>query len=284
MAEQPRQDSLALIVMGVALALVAALGLYLLFSIRSQPEPAPGQATESFVQKVREGVRKMVASFESKPAPPPKQQVQQPAPKPQPQQQIAKPQPQPQPQKEAPPATTLEAGRIWRYTVKVEPEVWKNVTLTYRTAQEAGGLAVRTEFQHAGGNSAFHLGYFAANHPTHTNTRFPGFFMYAAYLKQPIEIGQQVEFSWPWQGKPGGVKRYQGTVRQWGEVALASGKLRAAEIDGQLTYLDQGKVVARAQETFWYAPRVAQVVKIERQGVVPDESLNRITAELAEYR
>jgi hypothetical protein len=271
--------------MGVALALVAAIGLYLLFSIRSQP----ASEGASFSQQVREGARKMIAAFQPKPEParppPPKPQAQ--VAKPQPQAQLQpQPKPQAQPEKAAAPAVVapLEAGRSWRYAVKVEPEVWKNVVLTYRTAQEQGGLGVRTEFQHAGGKSAFHLGFFAANHPTHANTRFPGFFMYASYLKSPLAVGQAVEFSWPWQGKPGGTKRYQGTVRQWADVALPSGTLRAAEIDGQLSYIDQGKVVARAQETFWYAPRVAQVVKIERQGVVPDESLHRIVAELAEYR
>jgi hypothetical protein len=295
MDEKPRQDPLALIVVGVALALVAAIGLYLVYSIRSQPEPAtePAQKAESFAQKVREGMRKMVAAFESKPEPP---KPAAPAPRPQAQVQVAKPQPvQPQSQPQAqpskaaaqPPPGKLEAGHTFRYTVRVEPEVWKNVTLTYRTVDEAGGLGVRTEFQHAGGNSAFNLGTFAANHPSHGNTRFPGFFMYASYLVHPLQPGQKVSFGWPWQGgggKPGRIKRFEGQVMGWEEVELKAGKVRAFRIMGNLSYVEDGKVQARALETFWFAPAVAQIVKIEREGKVPDESSSRISAELAEYR
>ena len=291
MAEQPRQDPLALLVFGAALALAAALGLYLVYSIRSQPEPDPAQKTESFAQKVREAARKVIAEFEPKPAPPKPA-----APAPKPQAQVAKPQPappqpqqQPQPPKAAaqqPSPGMLEAGHTWRYTVRVEPEVWKNVTLTYRTVAEAGGLGVRTEFQHAGGNSAFNLGTFAANHPSHSNTRFPGFFMYAAYLTHPLQPGQKISFGWPWQGgngKPGRMKRFDGQVMGWDEVELKAGKVRALRIMGNLSYID-GSVQGRALETFWFAPAVAQIVKIEREGKVPDESVNRISAELAEYR
>lgn len=275
-----RQDPLALAVIGGAIALVVAIGLFLVFSIRSQPE---GAATESFPQQVRNAARKLVGelqkSVESPPPPPP-------APKPAPQPQ-AKPQPKPPAQVAAAQRgrIVLEPGRSWRYAVKVEPEAWKDVTLTYRTVQEGGAIAVRTDFRHAGGQSAFNLGVFAAGHPSHGNTRFPGFFMYAAYLDLPLQVGQKVSFGWHWQGKsPGSAKRFEGVVTALEDVQLAGGVLPAARIEGTLTYHEDGQFRGGARETIWYAPKVGQVVKILRDGRVPDESVARISAELVEYR
>lgn len=280
-----RQDPLALAVIGGAIALVAALGLYLVFSIRSQPE---GPATASFPQQVRDAARKLAGEVrkELEPAP-----VAQPQPRPQAQQ---RPQPKVQPQ--APASTpqagapqrgriVLQAGRSWRYSVRVEPEAWKDITLTYRTVQEGNALGVRTDFRHAGGQSAFNLGVFAPDHPSHASTRFPGFFMYAAYLDLPLQAGQKVSFGWPWQGKsPGSMKRFEGVVTGLENVQLAGGVLSAARVEGTLSYREDGQFRAGARETFWFAPQVGQVVKIERQGRVPDENLARISAELVEYR
>lgn len=278
MTEPPRrQDPLALAVIGGAIALVAAIGLYLVFSIRSQPD---GPATVSFSQQVRDAARRLVAEvrqeFES-PAPAQKSQPQ------------ARPAPRPAPQAKATDAQrgriVLHPGRSWRYRVTVEPEAWKDITLTYRTVQEGNALAVRTDFRHAGGQSAFNLGVFAPDHPSHANTRFPGFFMYAAYLDLPLQVGQRVAFGWHWQGKsPGSMKRFEGTVTELGEVKLPGGTLAAARVEGTLSYREDGQFRAGARETFWFSPQVGQVVRIERQGRVPDESLARIVAELVEYR
>ena len=41
---------------------------------------------------------------------------------------------------------------------------------------------------------------------------------------------------------------------------------------------------ARARETLWYVPKLAQVVKVVRDGRTPDEGSRRIVAELAEFR
>lgn len=280
-----RQDPLALAVIGGAIALVAAIGLYLVFSIRSQPE---GPATASFPQQVREAARKLAGEvhreFESsppvaKPQPRPQQ-------KPQPQPRAT---PQPAPQAKAPDAPrgriVLQAGRSWQYAVRVEPEAWKNITLTYRTVQEGNALGVQTDFRHAGGQSAFNLGVFAPGHPSHANTRFPGFFMYAAYLELPLQVGQKVAFGWHWQGKsPGSMKRFQGMVTAMEDVQLHAGALPAARIEGTLTYHEDGNFRGGARETFWFAPKVGQVVRILREGRVPDENLNRISAELVGYR
>lgn len=282
-----RQDPLALAVIGGAIALVAAIGLYLVFSIRSQPE---GPATASFPQQVRDAARRLAGEvrkeFESTPPvvkPAPKAQPQaRPAPQPQ-----AKPQPAPQ-AKAADPQRgriVLQAGRSWRYSVRVEPEAWKDITLTYRTVQEGNALGVRTDFRHAGGQSAFNLGVFAPGHPSHANTRFPGFFMYAAYLELPLQVGQKVAFGWHWQGKsPGSMKRFQGMVTTMEDVQLPGGVLAAARIEGTLTYHEDGQFRGGARETIWFAPKVGQVVRIVREGRVPDENLNRISAELVEYR
>jgi len=282
-----RQDPLALAVIGGAIALVAAIGLYLVFSIRSQPE---GPATASFPQQVREAARKLAGEvrreFES---PPP---VAKPQPQPRPQQKPqAQPQaaPQPAPKAKAPDAQrgriVLQAGRSWQYAVRVEPEAWKNITLTYRTVQEGNALGVQTDFRHAGGQSAFNLGVFAPGHPSHASTRFPGFFMYAAYLDLPLQVGQKVAFGWHWQGKsPGSMKRFQGMVTAMEDVQLPGGVLAAARIEGTLTYHEDGQFRGGARETFWFAPKVGQVVRILREGRVPDENLNRISAELVGYR
>ena len=67
---------------------------------------------------------------------------------------------------------------MWRYAVVVEPPTWRDATLTYRTQQENAGIGVLTDFAYAGGKMNFHLGNYAAGHPSHANTRFPGFFMH----------------------------------------------------------------------------------------------------------
>lgn len=285
MDEPPRrQDPLALIVLGGAVALVAAIGLFLVFSIRSQPE---GPATASFPQQVRDAASRIVAEVrrEFEPAPvakpqPPAQS--RPTQKPQATQQPA---PSAKAADEQRGRIVLQPGRTWRYGVKVEPEAWKDITLTYRTVPDGNALGVKTNFRHAGGQSEFNLGIFAANHPSHANTRFPGFFMYAAYLDLPLRVGQQVAFGWHWQGKSAGsMKRFQGVVAAMEDVQLPGGAMAAARIEGTLTYHEDGQFRGGARETIWFAPKVGQVVRILREGRVPDENLQRIAAELVEYR
>jgi hypothetical protein len=173
--------------------------------------------------------------------------------------------------------------------VKVEPEIWREVTLTYQSIGAENAIEVQTEFRHAGGTSKFRLGTFAPNHPSHVQVRFPGFFMHAAYLKLPLEQGTPVEWGWAWQlpdnrVRDGRLKRYRGVVAGWETVAVPAGRFRAARIDADLYYVDEGRIQASARETLWYAPDVRQFVKVVREGRTPDESGNRIVAELAEYR
>jgi hypothetical protein len=242
-------DPLALAFFGAALALLAGLLAYVFFF--KTPEPATPVRALDFLRD----------KFQKRPAA------------------------EVRPAVSAVPGSSVEAGRSWRYAVVVEPPVWRDITLTYRTRRERGSIGVLTDFVYAGGKMNFHLGTFAPNDSSHANTRFPGFFMYAAYLKQPLAVGQEISFGWHWQGKtPGSVKRFDGRVTGWEDLQLPAGRLSAARVEGTLSYLDDGQLRARPRETFWYAPAVAQIVKIVREGVSPDEGSRRIVAELAEYR
>jgi hypothetical protein len=265
--KQPRQlDPLALAFFGAAIALLAGLLLYV-FVFKSPEPTAPAPRTPGLLEELRG----FVAGLGEKP----------------PQKPVAKPAAKPAPVPISVPAgaAALEPGRVWRYAVTVEPPVWRDIILTYRTQREGTGIGVLTDFVHAGGKSNFHLGTFAAGHPSHENTRFPGYFMYAAYLNQPLAVGQAIAFGWHWQGKSAAsVKRFEGRVTGWEDLQLPAGNLKAAKIEGTLTYREDGQSRGGARETFWYAPKVSQIVKIVREGRTPDEGSSRIVAELAEFR
>lgn len=258
-----RHDRLALVVHGVALAAVVAIAVYLFFAVRAAP-PAPAAAPLD-----RDGIARafndLVASFRGAPK--------------------AKPAPV------ATPAGRLipEAGRTYRYEVKVEPPVWRDITLTYRTVQVGKALEVRGDFRHAEGGMAFNLGVLAPRHASHASVRFPGFFMHVAYLEFPLKQGQAVAWEWPWQlpdrkVRADRIKRYRGTVAGWENVGVPAGVYAAVRIDAQLEYVEAGRVQAAAKETLWIAPKIRQVVKVQREGRAPDEPAQRIVAELAEFK
>ncbi len=265
----PRQlDPLALAFFGAALALLAGLLAYVLFF--KTPAPASPARTFDFVEEVRRQVAGLAERFKDKPAP-------KPAPRP-----AAKPALSPP---VAAAGTSLEAGRTWRYGVVVEPPVWRDITLTYRTQREGENIGVLADFVHAGGKMNFNLGTFAAGHASHANTRFPGFFLHASYFPRTLKEGQRLSWGWPWQPvRAGRMKRYDATVARWENVQVPAGTYTAAVIEAELSYLDDGKVLARARETLWYVPKLSQVVKVLREGRTPDEASTRIVAELMEYR
>jgi hypothetical protein len=299
------QDPLALAVFAAALALLAGLVLYVIFGASRAPntasnEPAPATTAGSpFVERLKRELRGMAEEIRrdlpggggnpARPAPPPQE--------PQAPQAKARPQPAPPaaakgaPQaapKSAATATAralVQSGHVWKYTVQVQPPVWRNITLDYRTRAENGGTAVLTDFVHAGGKTNFHLGIFAPGHATHANTRFPGFFMHASYFPAQLAPGQALSWSWPWQGAGAGrIKRFDARVLRWENVQVPAGTFRALLMEVDLSYLEGGQVKGRAKETLWYAPSVAQVVKVVRDGRTPDEGLDQIVAELSEYR
>jgi hypothetical protein len=262
-----KQDPLALAVFGIALALLAGLLLYVFFF--RAPEPAPAAGTADFLEQARRQLAAVADRFQGKP-----ETKTSPAPS-------ARTAPSARPAA----ATGIEAGRTWRYAVIVEPPVWRDITLTYRTQSENTGIGVLTDFVHAGGKMNFHLGTFAAGHPSHANTRFPGFFMHPSYFSLPLQPGQKLSWGWAWQpAREGRMKRYEGRVVRVEDVTVPAGTYRAAVIEAELSYIEGGQVRARARETLWYAPAASQIVKVVREGRTPDEGSSRIVAELAEYR
>lgn len=269
MDEPPRnRDPVALAVFSIAILLLVGLVVYVALFLRPA-ELAPGQP--GVVEQVRRLAKDLERKPEIKPEP---RRAEVPAAIP--------------PPKSARPAVagaSLEAGHSWRYNVTVEPPVWRDITLTYRTQREGDSLGVLTDFLYAGGKMNFHLGTYAAGHPSHANTRFPGFFMYASYFQLPLLVGQRATWGWAWQPERNGrMKHYEGRVVRIEEVQVPAGTYSAAVIEAELQYIEAGKVQARARETIWYAPKLLQVVKVVRDGRTPDEGVERIVAELAEYR
>jgi hypothetical protein len=263
-----KQDPLALAFFGAALALLAALLLYV-FVVR-KPEPAQPAGAPGTLESLRKQVDGAVDKLRDKPV-----QVVPPAAK-----------------ADGPgwPVWAPPAGMTWVYRVTVEPAAWQDVVLEYHTVQQGGALVVQTDFRHSKGGMKFQLGTFARGHPSHANTRFPGFFMYTAYFGERIRLGQKIAWEWPWQLPGGGVKagrvkRYEGTVVESssnpGPVEPGTTLLK---IEGTLSYIDDGRVDARARETLWYSGKSGQLARIEREGRTPDESATRIVAQLVELR
>jgi hypothetical protein len=269
MQQEPprRHDPLALAVFGAALALLAGLLLYLF--VFKAPEAAPPSGTADFLEQARRQAAAVAERLQEKPEAERFQKIA---------------------ATKAPPArsaanASIEAGHTWRYAVVVEPPVWRDITLTYRTEREGAGIEVLTDFVHASGKMNFHLGTFAAGHPSHANTRFPGFFMHPSYFSLPLQPGQKLSWGWAWQpSREGRVKRYEGSVVRTEDVTVPAGTYHAAVIEAELTYIEGGQVRARARETLWYAPAASQIVKVVREGRTPDEGSSRIVAELADYR
>ena len=262
-----QKDPLALAVFGAALALLAGLLLYVVFFMT--PEPATTARAFDFAEVVRRQVAGLTEKFRDKPA--------------------EKPASRPAPKSGPPPVAAsgpgIEAGRTWRYAVVVEPPAWRDITLTYRTQREGAGIGVLTDFVHAGGKTNFHLGTYAAGHPSHANTRFPGFFMHASYFPATLKEGQKLAWGWPWQpAREGRMKWYEGKVARWQNIEVPAGAYTAAVIEADLLYIESGKVQARARETLWYVPELSQVVRVLREGRTPDEGSSRIVAELVEIR
>jgi hypothetical protein len=271
-----KQDPLALAFFAAALALLAGL-LFYVFFFRA-PEPAPSAGTAEFLEQARRQAAAVAERFQMKP------EIKAPPAAP------AKPAAAVRAASPAMPTrsaatSNLEAGHTWIYAVVVEPPAWRDITLTYRTHRESDGIGVLTDFVHAGGKMNFHLGIFAAGHPSHANTRFPGFFMHPSYFSLPLQPGQKLSWEWAWQpAREGRVKRYEGSVMRDEDVTVPAGTYRAAVIEAGLSYIEDGQVRARARETLWYAPAVSQIVKIVREGRTPDEGSSRIVAELSGYR
>jgi len=284
-----KQDPLALAFFGAALALLAGLLFYVL--VFKSPEPAlpprsarsPGVVEE--LQRVIAGIaERFRGGSREKSAPTPA---------------VAPPSAPVREQAKRPASgfdgwrasvNPLPAGITWTYRVSVEPPAWRDAVLIYRTVKQGTGVAVDTEFRHAQGNMQFRLGIFEAGHPSHANVRFPGFFMYPAYFRGQLQIGQKVAWEWPWQlpdsgTRPKRIKRYEGVATQIVPGAAPIGaNIYSVRVDGTLSYIEDGRVRATVSETLWYASKASQLIKVVREGRSPDEAATRIVAELVDYR
>lgn len=284
-----RFDPLAVAVLGGAAAVALVLAIHVLTTLRDQPASEPAFSP-------REWLREAMKAFEDPPAPPslpkePPVAAKPPA--------VAKPpaggktpavaqKPAVAPSNQPAGRLIPGAGRTWTYAVEVDPPLWTHPVLTYRTVQEGSSLGVHTDFRHAKGSMKFRLGTLAPNDPGHANTRFPGFFLYTAYIEFPLQPGQQLFWSWPWQMpdgsvRKGRVKSYVARVAGWEELHVPEGIFNAVRIEANLSYLEQGKVHATAKETIWIAPQRWQVVRIVREGATPDEGARRIVAQLLRF-
>lgn len=285
---KPGLDPLAIVVLAVAALLAAGLVLWLFLSIRSAPSPEPAKGA---AEDVREGIagaaKKLIERFGERtkpaPTPPAPRATRAPAPS-------AKPAAtRPAPPGQRPTGIDLPAGKTWTYSVRLEPEVWKDAVLVYRSVAEQGGVAVQTDFRHAQGNLTFRLGTYAAGHRSHAQMRFPGFFMHGAYFDFPLTPGKRFSWEYPWQMRDnsiraGRVRHFEATVGATEPVSVPAGRYDAVRLDVTLNYIDGGKTLATVNEALWYAPSIRQIVKVVRSGRSPDEAGQRIVADLAEIR
>lgn len=173
--------------------------------------------------------------------------------------------------------------------MRLEPEVWKNATLAYRSAAEKDGMTVHADFRHDKGVMSFRLGTYAPGHASHSQIRFPGFFMHGAYLDFPLDKGKRFSWTYPWQMadnriRDGRVRRWDAVVGTSEQVSVPAGRFEAVRIDAAVSYIDGGTTLASVKETIWYAPAIRQIVKVVREGRSPDEAGQRIVAELAEAK
>jgi len=275
--DEPRKrlDRPALVFHGIAIAAIVGIAVFLLYRMGREPERPRQAAEDSRLQDAVTDIRKWIEEKRSEaqpePAPPAPSRRQLPP--------------------DLPPAVpgagallTQEANHVWRYAVSVDPQTWRDIALTYRVPRENGHLVVDTHFTHAAGEMRFRLGRLEAGDPAHANVRFPGFFLHSAYIPYPLKPGQRLTWGWPWQGRAGGVKQFEGEVKGVERITVPLDTFEAVRIDAVIKYIDKGSVAATSRETIWVAPRVHGIVRIVREGVAPDEGFRRIVAELAEYR
>jgi hypothetical protein len=278
-----RVDPVALGILGFAGLLAIAIAAWLVVSVQREPARPTTEGIADLAKRVLDQFRDP-----PKPAPPP------PRLPPVAKREAAQPKPAPVP-KPAPAAGTasaakgidLPAGKRWTYAVRLEPEVWKNAELVYRSSTGQAGMVIDTDFRHAGGNTSFRLGTYAAGHASHGNVRFPGFFMHGAYLEFPLEAGKRFSWTYPWQQtdnrvRADRIRRFDAVVGPTETVSVPAGRFDAVRVDITLSYVDAGRVFATVNEVLWYAPAARQIVKLVRAGDSPDEAGKRIVADLAE--
>ena len=191
----------------------------------------------------------------------------------------------------APQVRPPPADASWNYDVFFGPGWQKSGQLAYQTKlEDKGKLGANMTWTPSGGQpTTWFLGIVEADHPSHANTRFPGFFMHAAYFPQSLVPGSRLLWEYPW---PGGdvrkqsqrVRRYDMKVMAWERVVAPAGEFDAARLEGTLQYVDGDSVKAEVRYALWYAPRAKQVVRVRWMGRAPDEGNGEMVAELATLR
>ena len=319
MNQEPRRrfDPLAVAFVAAGLVVIVAVAVYLFYRLRTDiPQTPPAQKDGQITQAVTD-VRAWLESVRPpRPAPPVEKKL--PLENKVPLEKKAPvavfsthcsslPSAQPAPPPRAVVWQLGDEGRHWRYRVTVDaPAAWADATLTYRMFDAAPSPKVQAEFSRGEGRWPFMIGDYAAGHPSHAYMRFPGFFMLPVYLDGPLQPGARFTWQTPWPlehtpnlrhadaalavgwmwhlpqllERPRRIKRYEAVVKQWEEVATPLGTVAAACIEATVSYIENGNAHATARETYWYAPRLAAVVKAMREGEAPDESARRITVEL----
>ncbi len=191
---------------------------------------------------------------------------------------------------QGPHARPVPANGNWTYKVFFGPSWEATGQLSYRTRPGAANAPPESEmsWQPNGGQAhTWNFGTVAANHPSHGNTRFPGFFMHAAYLPETLATGTTLQWNFPWQGGNASlppaerVRRYAFKVAGWERVKVVGGEFDAARLEGKLSYLEKDAVRAEVEYTLWYAPAARQVVRLRWMGRAPDEGSAQMIAELA---
>ena len=191
----------------------------------------------------------------------------------------------------APHVLPVPANATWAYDISFGPQWGKAGQLLYQTMPQAQGQvgANMTWVPTGAQATTWFLGIVEAKHPSHANTRFPGFFMHAAYLPAQLQTGSKLQWEFPWQGgdaarQAGRVRRYEMAVAGWERVRVPAGEFEAARLEGTLRYVEGEAVRAEVRYRLWYSPRVKQVVRLVWIGRAPDESGTEMIAELAAYR
>jgi hypothetical protein len=319
-----KQDPLArifLIVVAILLIIGIALGVRALLVQRSTAPAStaattarPATASESFPglgQRMRAGIdelSRLLSDMQSPTAPrPPEPPVQVPPQRSADPGSAAAPAKPPatqanDPQRSFPAAAAPTGPQViavpadgnWSYDIFFGPGWQKNGQLRYSThlkaEQSTKGVAqskVGSNMSwtpNGGQTTSWYFGIVEADHPSHANTRFPGFFMHAAYLPQSLQAGNRILWEFPWQGGgTGQVRRFDMRVVGWETVKVPAGEFTAVHLDGKLQYVDKDAAKSEVRYAIWYAPRAKQVVRVLWLGRSPDESSAEMIAELASF-
>ena len=189
---------------------------------------------------------------------------------------------------DGPQVTKVPAAGNWTYDVFFGPGWQKTGQLRYTTQRQADQAATvganMSWIPNGGQASTWFLGVMEADHPSHANTRFPGFFMHPVYLPPSPQPGSLLVWEFPWQG--GGkaqMRRFEMRVAGWETVTVPAGVFTAVHIEGKLRYVDNESVKAEVRYQLWYSPKARQIVRLLWLGRSPDESSAEMIAELASF-